>query len=216
MSKNKIFEYIEKIDTDKLKELLDHKVNFNATNIDGDVPLIAAVRINNIEAVKILIHNGAKVSVVDPWDDTPLEIAKKLGFTDIYNLIANTSNIIIAQPSDNTKSLTMSANSNINDNANCAHEDNYINGLTDNEEDKSISLAVNNIDLEYNYSSKLNIRHETNNIASLYRRNQLSTNSYVDPVELEIFDNKRRKYSFTEKKRIRGAMRKPRKFLNFV
>ena len=100
MSKYQIFEYIQDNDHEKLCNLLQGVVNFNATNIDGDVAIIAAVRCGNTEAVRVLIESGARIDVCDPWDETPLEIASNNGFMEIVNLLNGQGSTLLSHESD--------------------------------------------------------------------------------------------------------------------
>ncbi|CAB3258050.1 unnamed protein product [Arctia plantaginis] len=65
-------------------------------NQKGQTALFVAIMQNNLEIVKILIDNGASLSIVLPDHQTVLHIAARYGYTDILEYLLNHENRIIS------------------------------------------------------------------------------------------------------------------------
>lgn len=63
---------------DEIREIISNK-NFKVNALDdlGLTPLHHAARENSLEAVKVLLENGAKVDVRDKFGSTPLQTAAR-------------------------------------------------------------------------------------------------------------------------------------------
>lgn len=62
-------------------------VNLNAQNLDGETALMRAVRLENIEMVKLLLSKGADVNRSDVFGDTALTLAYDKGNSEIERLL---------------------------------------------------------------------------------------------------------------------------------
>lgn len=67
------------------------KSNINAKNNDGNTVIMMALQGNNIDTaeviIKILIKNGADISIENFKGETPISYASKLGYTNILNTL---------------------------------------------------------------------------------------------------------------------------------
>ena len=70
-----------------LDRLLQHNVEINSPDFDGDTPLHFAVMNNNLEAVEYLLENGANTNVKNKDGITPLHIAVKEKNYDITGML---------------------------------------------------------------------------------------------------------------------------------
>ncbi|MCX8028506.1 MAG: ankyrin repeat domain-containing protein [Brevinematales bacterium] len=68
-------------------KLIQMGVDVNSVDIDGDTPLHLAVMSNNYEIVRILVANKAVVKKRNKKGYTPIDIARELGYSDIYRLL---------------------------------------------------------------------------------------------------------------------------------
>lgn len=67
-----------------MKILIQHCANINLKSIYGYTPLMSAVSIlNNIDAVELLIKNGADINVLDKTDTSPLIMASQNNYESI-------------------------------------------------------------------------------------------------------------------------------------
>ena len=81
---------IDNSDNEILKYALEHGAMPNSSSCSGDCcrhPLAEAVHKNNIEAIRILLKNGADVNYQDPYGSSPLIIAIKNDNSVILNLL---------------------------------------------------------------------------------------------------------------------------------
>jgi uncharacterized protein len=76
---------------DLVHSLLQRSANVNATNRDGDTALIAASRIGNKAAVKVLLAGGASTVLRNGKRATAADVARDRGFGDLAELIGGTS-----------------------------------------------------------------------------------------------------------------------------
>lgn len=83
----------EKGHVEIVRELLaTTDINVNHTNICGWTPLIEAIILNDggekqQTIIKLLIEHGADVQMVDKYGVTPLELARRKGYTEIENIL---------------------------------------------------------------------------------------------------------------------------------
>jgi len=74
-----------------LKYLVEKGANVNIVTYEGDTPLHTAVSIGNIEAVKYLLKNGAKIDAVtkniDRAGTTPFLLAVKTNNVEVFKLM---------------------------------------------------------------------------------------------------------------------------------
>ncbi|WP_289141054.1 ankyrin repeat domain-containing protein [uncultured Brevibacillus sp.] len=68
------------------------EINVNHTNICGWTPLIEAIILNDggerqQTIIKLLIEHGANVHMVDKYGVTPLELARRKGYTEIEQIL---------------------------------------------------------------------------------------------------------------------------------
>ncbi len=73
------------------KILLAKGVDVNAANKDGETPLIRAVRVENIEAVKALLAKRADANRSDVFGDTAVTLAYASGKAELETLLPATS-----------------------------------------------------------------------------------------------------------------------------
>lgn len=73
----------EKQDINKVREMIEGGRDVNVREAEDLTPLIAAVRVGNLEMVKLLVELGADVNLVDGYFDSPLYYAKYNDFSDI-------------------------------------------------------------------------------------------------------------------------------------
>jgi len=67
------------------KELIKAGANVNSMDTDGDLPINIASYKGNLKIMKLLIENGAYYEY--GGDDSPLKIAKRLGYNDIVDYL---------------------------------------------------------------------------------------------------------------------------------
>jgi len=70
-----------------LKPYWDTKSNINEAGNDGSLPLIKAVKANDIKAVEALMQNGALTDSKDKEGNTALDVAAKSGSLQMYQLL---------------------------------------------------------------------------------------------------------------------------------
>merc|ERR1719357_585332 len=62
-----------------VEEMVEGKLSINEKdNIYGDTPLHAAVMVENVEFVRLLVNSGASISEKDKEGKTPLDVANAL------------------------------------------------------------------------------------------------------------------------------------------
>jgi hypothetical protein len=66
-----------------LQALLDRKASVNAKNQNSETPIINAATMDNADAVRTLLRNGADIHVRRYTDQTALELAQDKGFADV-------------------------------------------------------------------------------------------------------------------------------------
>jgi ankyrin repeat protein len=71
-----IFEACKSGDLAAVKEAIDNGADVNATDKDGNSPLIIASKNNNTELTKLLLYSGAKVLTLDKYGRTPLMLTQ--------------------------------------------------------------------------------------------------------------------------------------------
>ena len=71
-------------------KLIDSGADINLINEDGNNALIYAVRYNHPEIVKKLILRGADLEHKNKKGLSPLDVAKKKHFLDLFNIITRT------------------------------------------------------------------------------------------------------------------------------
>jgi len=64
-------------DHQTLRALIDQKADINAAQPDGMTALHWAVRLDDLETAKLLIHAGANVQAVNRFGLTPLSLAAR-------------------------------------------------------------------------------------------------------------------------------------------
>ena len=69
--------------------LLAHGANINAMGEHGYTPLHNAVEQNHIEIVRFLLKSGADATMSNDDGDTPVELAKLMGYEGMLRLMAN-------------------------------------------------------------------------------------------------------------------------------
>lgn len=74
-------------DVNEIKRLLALGVNINAKNCDYRSALHLAAAEGSKEALEFLLDHGADINIKDRWYQTPLAIAKALGYDDIVALL---------------------------------------------------------------------------------------------------------------------------------
>jgi glutaminase len=74
-------------DVNEMKRLLALGVNINAKNCDYRSALHLAAAEGSKEALEFLLDHGADINIKDRWYQTPLAIAKALGYDDIVALL---------------------------------------------------------------------------------------------------------------------------------
>ena len=79
------FWYVNKDAT--IKPYWDTKSNINTVGNDGSLPLIKAVKADDIKAVKALVQNGAKLDSKDKDGNTALDVAAKSGTVKMYQAL---------------------------------------------------------------------------------------------------------------------------------
>lgn len=83
----------EKGHVDVVRELLTTTdINVNHTNYLGWTPLIEAITLNDggskqQEIIKMLIEHGANIQMTDEYGVTPLELARRKGYTEIEQIL---------------------------------------------------------------------------------------------------------------------------------
>jgi len=87
-----IFEAIEKKDLTSIALLTVKKYDFNQLNQNGKTPLIYAIENNYLDIILLLIKNGAKTNLPDSDGNTPLSIARKLGYKEIEKTLTEFDN----------------------------------------------------------------------------------------------------------------------------
>ena len=70
--------------------LLDKGADVNKGMSNGWRPIHLAVDNSNARMVKLLLDNGADVTVRNPFDQTPLKIAEKKGYSVIARMLRET------------------------------------------------------------------------------------------------------------------------------
>ena len=75
-----------------VQELVKTDININHTNWVGWTPLLEAIVLRDggpvqQEIVRVLLEHGASPHLTDKYGKTPLELARKLGYTEIANLL---------------------------------------------------------------------------------------------------------------------------------
>lgn len=86
----------EKGHVEIVRYLLEHtRINVNLTNNLGWTALIEAIILGDggavpQQVVELLLAHGAKPGMTDEWGVTPVELARKRGFTEIVDLLERT------------------------------------------------------------------------------------------------------------------------------
>jgi len=89
-SLQELFSAIDLGDQNQVRSLLDTQpklVNMKKNNDDFATPLHAAVVIENIEFVRLLVTYGAKIDTVDSEGKTPLQLAEEFNCEDIVDFL---------------------------------------------------------------------------------------------------------------------------------
>lgn len=71
--------------------LLEAGADVNATNYNGETPLLLSVESDNAEVCQTLIENGAKLDIQDNLGRTPLKIAEALSKSTLKNILLTAS-----------------------------------------------------------------------------------------------------------------------------
>ncbi|MGL5874618.1 MAG: ankyrin repeat domain-containing protein [Xenococcaceae cyanobacterium] len=82
----------EQQDFNKVRKMIENGCDVNIREAEDCTPLIAAVRVGNLEMVKLLVELGADVNVVDGYFECPLYYAKYNGFPDIAEYLEPMTN----------------------------------------------------------------------------------------------------------------------------
>lgn len=104
-----LYESIEEQDPD-IKKLITSDVSLNISSIDRN-PLITAIRSNNLDAVKLLIEQGANVNQILKLGITPLMVAIEESSKEIINLLLNNAANANAERNDGKTPLLIAINS---------------------------------------------------------------------------------------------------------
>lgn len=91
-----IFNAIIKNRLHMIKSLTKIGVDINATNIDGQTPLMAAAEYGRTEMVHFLLDNGADARATDVFDQTAIDVASKHGHQNIVELLQRRSGSVPA------------------------------------------------------------------------------------------------------------------------
>ena len=70
-----------------IEYLLKNGANIEARGEINETPLMESISSGNIEAVTLLLQNGADHKVKNDFDQTVLDIAQKIGHEDIIKCI---------------------------------------------------------------------------------------------------------------------------------
>ena len=65
-----------------VKYLIQSGVGVNARNKDHRTALMFACQNGQLKIVKYLVEHGADVNAKDGWEQTPIEIARRIGFSN--------------------------------------------------------------------------------------------------------------------------------------
>ncbi|GEM_PF-5317518 len=84
-----LHEAVKNGDTEKLKSLLKEKVNVNRIGEDGYTALHHAVDEEDLEAIRILLDNGADLFLKDDDDWTPWDLSSYAKNKEILNLLTS-------------------------------------------------------------------------------------------------------------------------------
>lgn len=74
-------------DINKIKALLEKKVNLNVQDKDGSTALMLAALTGNIDMVKLLLYSGANANIKDNDGSTASSLAESGGYLEIEKLI---------------------------------------------------------------------------------------------------------------------------------
>ena len=85
----KLFDAVNRGNTDIARMLLDREPLLEARDEDGDTPLHAACFWGHPDVVRMLIEKGADVNARDQWDRTPLHTACVWGHHDIALMLVS-------------------------------------------------------------------------------------------------------------------------------
>ena len=71
----------------KVKFLLDHGANINATDSVKMTPFLTAVQCGNLNLVKLYIEKGANIFARNTWNQSALDLAKQHNHGEIYGFL---------------------------------------------------------------------------------------------------------------------------------
>lgn len=83
-----VFDYINRNDLDSLSKILYFNCNKKFI-LDGDTPLLYAIRLGKIEIVKYLLEQDFRDNIVDKNDDLGVVIAVKTNNLEIFKMLYN-------------------------------------------------------------------------------------------------------------------------------
>ncbi len=72
-----------------IKYLLDKQTLIDSKDVDGETPLFRAVRDANIDIVMYLVKKGADIHAENRFNQTPLDIARALDTTEIFDYFSS-------------------------------------------------------------------------------------------------------------------------------
>lgn len=85
-----LFLAVEQSDVESCKLLLRAKANPNFLSLEEGTPIYQAVKQGSLECVKLLLKSKAQLNICENTDaETPLDIAIKLGHTEIADYLAS-------------------------------------------------------------------------------------------------------------------------------
>lgn len=85
---SKLYNAVKNNNIENLKNLLkENNTNINCQYKNGETPLMTAVYMKNINAVKLLVENNADVNIQDNRKNSPFLYAGANGYLDIVKLI---------------------------------------------------------------------------------------------------------------------------------